>query len=51
MWSVTNTEITNMQLPKPAIRRLCSDKNCQLTRCYTKYDKNYQLQSEFEATM
>ena len=26
----------NMQLPKPAIRRLCSDKNCQSTRCYKK---------------
>ena len=23
----------DMQLPKPAIRRMCSDKNCQSTRC------------------
>ena len=36
------TQKTNMQLPKPAIRRLCKDKNCQSTRCYTKYDKNCQ---------
>ena len=46
MWSVINTK--HMQLPKPA--RLCSDKNCQSTRCYkspvgpmNKYDKNCQL--------
>ena len=26
----------NMQLLKPAIRRLGSDKNCQSTRCYKK---------------
>ena len=32
MQSMTNT--TDMQLPKPAIRRLCNDKNCQSTRCY-----------------
>ena len=31
MWSVTKE--TDMQLPKPAIRRLCSDKSCQSTRC------------------
>ena len=44
---VTNTEIMNMQLPKPAMRRLCSDKKCQSTRCYKKqspmrpmHDKN-----------
>ena len=41
MWSVTKE--TDMQLPKPEIRRLCSDKKCQSTRCYTKYDKNCQL--------
>ena len=33
----------NMWLPKPAIpyryKRLCSDKNCQSTRCYKKKDK------------
>ena len=29
----------NVWLPKPAIRRLCSEKNCQSTRCYKK--KNY----------
>ena len=32
----------DMQLPKPAIpykyTRLCSDKNCQSTRCYQKKD-------------
>ena len=40
MWSVTNKD--DMQLFKPAIRRLCCDKNCQSTRCYKKsiYDKN-----------
>ena len=32
MWSVSNTD--HMQLPKTAIRRLCSDKNYQSTRCY-----------------
>ena len=36
----------NAQLPKPAIKRLCSDKECQSTRCcsYKKrnYDKNCQ---------
>ena len=34
-----------MQLPKPTIRRLCSDKNCQSTRCYKKkcYDKNCKI--------
>ena len=43
MQSVTNTD--NMHLPKPAIRRLCSDKNCQSTRCYKKrnYDKYCQF--------
>ena len=47
MWSVTNN--TNMQLPKPAIRRLCKDKNSLSTRCYkcpvrpmNSYDKNCQ---------
>ena len=47
MWSVTNTE--DMRLTKPAIRRLCRDKNCQSTRCYnnrgprrTTDDKNCQ---------
>ena len=46
MWSVTS--MNNMWLPKPAVlykyRRLCSDKNCQSTRCYRKrvYDKNCQ---------
>ena len=53
MQSVANTD--HMQLPKPAVlhkyRRLCSDKNCQSTRCYQKrspmrpiqkYDKNCQ---------
>ena len=30
MQSVTNTDV---QLAKPAIRRLCSNKNCQSTRC------------------
>ena len=45
MRSVTNTE--DMHLTKPAIRRLCRDKNCQSTRCYRsprrpKYDKNCQ---------
>ena len=24
----------DIQIPKPAIRRLCNDKNCQCTRCY-----------------
>ena len=47
--SVTNTN--NMWLPKPSIRRLCSDNKCQSTRCYKKkspvrpmyaYDKNCQ---------
>ena len=43
MWSVTKE--MDIQLAKPAIRRLCSDKNCQSTRCYQKrrpmysYDK------------
>ena len=34
----------NMWLPKPAIKRLCNDKNSQSTRCYKKrnYDKNCQ---------
>ena len=38
MWSVTNKD--NMQLLKPTVlyeySRLCSDKNCQSTRCYNK---------------
>ena len=50
MWSVTKE--TDMQLPKPATRRLCSDKSCQSTRCSSlkkqsprrpMYDKNCQL--------
>ena len=41
----------DMQLPKPANTRLCSDKNCQTTRCLKNkcplrsmyiYDKNCQ---------
>ena len=46
MWSVTNTDV---QLPKPVIRRLHKDKTCQSTRCYRcpvkpmySYDKNCQ---------
>ena len=35
MWSVTKK--TDGQLSKPAIRRLCNEKNCQSTRCYKKY--------------
>ena len=38
MWPVMPD--VNMQLSKPAITRLCSDKNCQSTRCYKK--KNYE---------
>ena len=34
MQSMTNTD--DMQLPKPAIRRLHKDKYCQSTRCYKK---------------
>ena len=48
MQSVTKEENTDMWLPQPA--RLCSDKNCQSTRCYKNtctrrpmYDKNCQL--------
>ena len=46
MWSVTNE--TDMGLPKPGSRRLCSDKKCQSTRCYRSpirpmYDKHCQL--------
>ena len=46
MWSVTKK--TDVQLPKPVIRRLCKDKNYQSTRCYKSpmrpmYDKNCQL--------
>ena len=35
----------DMQLPKPAIRRLCNDKSCQSTRCYKKmnYDKKLSI--------
>ena len=47
--SVTKEENTDVQLTKPAIRRLCRDKNCQSTRCYgnisprrLKCDKNCQ---------
>ena len=47
--SVTKKENTDVRLTKPAIRRLCRDKNCQSTRCYQnispkrlKYDKNCQ---------
>ena len=32
--SVTKEENTDVQLTKPAIRRLCRDKSCQSTRCY-----------------
>ena len=28
MWSMTHTN--DIQLPKPAIKRLCNDRNCQL---------------------
>ena len=31
------TKKTDVWLPKPAIRRLCNDKNCQSIRCYKKY--------------
>ena len=50
MWTVM-PEIMNMQSSKPAIRRVCNDKNCQSKRCYKKkipvrpmydYDKNCQ---------
>ena len=41
MWPVKPA--MNMQLPKPAIpykyTRLCSDKDCQFTRCYKKKDQ------------
>ena len=49
MQSVTKTH--DMQLPKPAFTRLCSDKNFRSTRCFKKkspvrpmygYDKNCQ---------
>ena len=49
MWPVKPE--MDMWLPKPAITRLCSDKNCQSTRCFKKrcpvrpmyvYDKNCQ---------
>ena len=52
------TKKMDMQLPKPALpyeyRRMCSDKNCQSTRCYRNpmrpmYD--CQLWSESEGTM
>ena len=36
IWSVTK-KTDDMQLPKPAGRRLCDDKNCQSTRCYKKH--------------
>ena len=49
MRSVTKDENTDVQLTKPAIRRLCRDKNCQSTRCHgnksprrLKCDKNCQ---------
>ena len=32
--TVTKEENTNVQLPQQAIKRICSDKNCQSTRCY-----------------
>ena len=45
--SVTKKENTDVRLTKPAIRRICRDKNCQSTRCYQnispkrlKYDKS-----------
>ena len=34
MRSVTKEENTNVWLPKPAIKSICRDKNCQSTRCY-----------------
>ena len=34
MLSVTKEENTDVQLPKPAIKSICRDKNCQSTRCY-----------------
>ena len=35
MQSMTNAD--DMQLPKPAIRRLCNDKTWKSTKCYKKY--------------
>ena len=34
MQSVTKEENTDVWLPQPAIKSICSDKNCQSTRCY-----------------
>ena len=47
MWSVTKEENTDLRVPKPAIKSICRDKNCQSTRCYRsprrpKCDKNCQ---------
>ena len=47
MQSVTKEENTDVQVPKPAIKSICRDKNCQSTRCYRsprrpKCDKNCQ---------
>ena len=49
----SGTRKTDVKLPKPTtIRKLCIDKNCQSTRCYSlnrksprrpKYDQNCQL--------
>ena len=36
MQSVTKEENTDVQVPKPAIKSICRDKNCQSTRCYRK---------------
>ena len=38
MWSVTNTE--DRQSAKPEIKRMCTDKNCQSTRCYSFKEKS-----------
>ena len=34
MQSVTKEENIDVQLSQPAIKSICSDKNCQSTRCY-----------------
>ena len=44
MQSVTKEENTDVQLPKPA--RLCRDKNCQSTRCYTQMSPGRPIQSK-----
>ena len=52
---VVSDQENDMQLPQPAITRLCSNKNCQCTRCYKKknYEKNCQsyVKSVSEGTM